>query len=89
MAYFKHCFGESNQRIGSRSDHFCFENDQAKKVIRALQRLKSRPVLSADKAALLEPRSSLLLEREVKALNVSYQPEGKKRRSQAIRRGMR
>ena len=91
--YFKHRFSESNQRIGSLGEYFCFERDQAKKVLRELRRLKSKQELSADEATLLEPGPSLI-EREVEALKVAYQQEEarigkKKRRSQAIRRGMK
>lgn len=40
--YFKHRFSACNKPIGPLSEYFSFDKDQAKKVLRELQRLKSK-----------------------------------------------
>ena len=90
--YFKHRFKAHNHRIGGLTEYFTFKDEQAKKVLRELRRLKSKQVLSETELALLAQDPSAI-ERTVETLKATYWHEiervaSKQRRSRAIRTGM-
>lgn len=90
--YFKHRFRGNNQPIGGLTEYFRFEDEQAKKVLRELRRLKSKQALSEAEQAVLIQESSPV-EKKVEMLKLAYweeveRMECRRRRSQAVRTGM-
>lgn len=90
--YFKHRFSAYNKPIGSLSEYFSFDKDQAKKVLRELQRLKSKRWPASEQ---VETQASLNdLVEQVSRNKVAYEQDIAKRarqrqRAQAISAGLR
>ena len=90
--YFKHRFSAYNKPIGSLSEYFSFDKAQAKKVLRELQRLKSKRWPTSEQA---EAKASLTdLVDQVSRNKAAYEQAAAQRtrqrqRAKAISAGLR